>query len=257
MKKLAIVMALLIAAPLFAATMTWQDGVPAAGQATLTITPDAGEGNIVGIALEIDSDKALTIDSIAPAEMNIYMDHAWDLEVNGGGYTYGAGTVEDAKADDANPGPAADDMNFTISAGFLPGEAVAGPAVGATSVVIVLSATETASVDICDNDLRGGVVDVDGNSLAITCATAQPLTVGGSGPACWDFATQCHGDADGNGSVGLEDWPNFRDGFGFSSGDAEYEANICGDFNQDGSIGLADWPEFRDNFGSAVAADCP
>lgn len=256
MKKLAIVMALLIAAPLFAATMTWQDGVPAAGQATLTITPDAGEGNIVGIALEIDSDKALTIDSIAPAEMNIYMDHAWDLEVNGGGYTYGAGTVEDAKADDANPGPAADDMNFTISAGFLPGEAVAGPAVGATSVVIVLSATETASVDICDNDLRGGVVDVDGNSLAITCVTAQPLTVGSSGPACWDFDNQPCGDADGDGEVGLTDWGVFRAGFGTSTGDAEYVSAICADFDQDGEIGLVDWGIFRNFFGTTPAT-CP
>ena len=75
-------------------------------------------------------------------------------------------------------------------------------------------------------------------------------------PACWDYASQCHGDYDGDGDVDTVDWPIFRDAFGYSYPHPVYVLNACGDHDRDGDIDTADWPEFRDNFGRVPASNC-
>jgi hypothetical protein len=74
-------------------------------------------------------------------------------------------------------------------------------------------------------------------------------------PRCWDYDTQCHGDANGDGYVNTSDWPAFRDSFLKTYPDPMY--NPCGDYNRDGTVNTSDWPEFRDNFLTWPPADCP
>jgi hypothetical protein len=104
------------------------------------------------------------------------------------------------------------------------------------------------------NNLGKGDTDVYINSVQ------EFITINASSwsyPACWDYPTQCYGDADGSGQVDTSDWPAFRDGFGKTHPDPGYISNACADFNKDGAIDTLDWPDFRDYFGSSVPADCP
>ena len=73
-------------------------------------------------------------------------------------------------------------------------------------------------------------------------------------PACWEYDTQCHGDADGDDDVDTVDWPVFRDAFGYAYPAVAYHP--CADLDRDGDVDTADWPEFRDNFGYTAAPDC-
>ncbi len=112
-------------------------------------------------------------------------------------------------------------------------------------------------VDIQGNDrITDGIADGVVELIVDLGAFETPEAGPDQGPACWNFATQCHGDVDGNGFVDTSDWPTYRDGFGKCSPDAGYQANICADFNRDGCINTNDWPMFRDNFNSNVPADC-
>jgi len=91
----------------------------------------------------------------------------------------------------------------------------------------------------------------------IAAGGQEPILTGGEYPACWDYPTQCYGDADGSGSVDTPDWPVFRDGFSSSYPDTFYINCACADFDRDGDIDSADWPEFRDWFSKQPPADCP
>ena len=90
-------------------------------------------------------------------------------------------------------------------------------------------------------------VDVD---QTVTVQLEPPVT----GPACWQYLTQCHGDSDDDGDVDTVDWPVFRDAFGYAHPSAQYHP--CADLDHDGDVDTADWPEFRDNFGYTATADC-
>ena len=114
----------------------------------------------------------------------------------------------------------------------------------------------TQTVDIEEDGLRGGIVGAARGTVDATDSTSVVCAGVGCPIACWEFATQCHGDVDGDGDVDTVDWPVFRDSFGFAYPAAEYHP--CGDMDHDGDVDTVDWPEFRDNFGSgSVAADCP
>ncbi|MHC4758762.1 MAG: hypothetical protein ACYTE8_08895 [Planctomycetota bacterium] len=110
--------------------------------------------------------------------------------------------------------------------------------------------------DITIEAIRGGVIDENLNSLAID--VHEPLcflmVTCCEYPDCWDYPTQCYGDATGDGFVDTSDWPYFRDSFFKSFPDSNYLP--CGDYNRDGIVNTEDWPEFRDNFFSWVPDDC-
>ena len=72
---------------------------------------------------------------------------------------------------------------------------------------------------------------------------------------CWECPTQCHGDADCDGFVDLNDYHIFEAAFATILGDPLY--NSCADFDRDFDVGLFDWPILRDNFGTWVQPDCP
>ena len=124
-----------------------------------------------------------------------------------------------------------------------------------------------ATVDIEPDNLRGGVVGAEFGSVNMVDGTVHVVPPIDECPfACWQFSTQCHGDATGNGFTYTEDWPFFRDGFSSlyysqmnPTQQANYRDNACGDYDHDGQIYTTDWPEFRDNFSSVVPVptDCP
>jgi len=97
--------------------------------------------------------------------------------------------------------------------------------------------------------------------MAFAITTEQPWLY----PACWDWPTQCHADSDGDGSVGLLDFYDLRDGWNttYAANPPANPANPqpgeyhpCIDINRDGAIGLLDFYELRDNWNSTVPADC-
>ena len=87
--------------------------------------------------------------------------------------------------------------------------------------------------------LGGAPLDGDGNG------TAGDDHVFGD-DATDNFFRQ-YGDRNGNGTVDLLDFADFRSTFGLSEGAAGYFAEL--DANNDDSIGLIDFAEFRANFG--------
>ncbi len=237
MKKLAILLVAIMAMPLFAVTATWTDNGDGTGTLVLDATGD-GE-NIVGLALNVDSAAALDIDSIAPANLNIYMDYAYDQEVNGDGWTYGEGDADasNAAADQAVAGPVAlPAAAFCVSAGYLNGETTPG-ADGAATVTIVFSG-ESADIDLSENLARGGIVGVNGTDLALTGDVAD-LTISAGGCAT------CAGDFSGDNFVNTLDLQLLVNALGAAgspfnipSTDAAY--NDCGDFSGDGFMNTLD-----------------
>jgi len=195
-----------------------------AGQVTIELTSDT---EIVGIGLLVDATAgqidSFTVDSF----FDIFLDVAWDMETNGGGYTYGAGAVADSNdgADPAGAGivklPTSD--QFSISVGGLGGDEGTDPLVAAPQVAqIVLKAALGATVDIDVDTLRGGIVDYDGTQNIVGAGLPTTVVIAAAGPTecfssaagqkytdwvafgspdCWCYQRQCRGDADGT-SVG-------------------------------------------------------
>ena len=106
---------------------------------------------------------------------------------------------------------------------------------------------ETSDVDI---DGYARVVDGDGDGAAVVDMGADEVGVISS----WHSATQCYGDVDGDGHVGTQDWPAFRDAFGANYPAGNY--GVRGDFDRDGAVDTSDWTAFRDHFGWLAPQDC-
>ena len=101
-----------------------------------------------------------------------------------------------------------------------------------------------------DIDGFARVVDGDGDGFAVVDMGADEV----GAVAAWHSATQCYGDADGDGDIDTVDWPAFRDAFGGDYPEEKY--NPAGDFDRDGDVDTVDWPAFRDNFQEPVPWDC-
>jgi hypothetical protein len=88
-----------------------------------------------------------------------------------------------------------------------------------------------------------------------TLPVCQAITVD-SGPACWSWLAQCHGDVVGdNALVQLEDFFAFKDAYGGIYPAAKY--NACADFDRNGAVELADFFVFKDAFAiTSVPSDC-
>jgi len=224
MKRIVLVLVLAMAAPLYAADVTFGVDVSTAGQATITYYCD---GTVtkgpVGMALNVDASAA--IDSVDGVDsfFDILMDVAYDM---GAGYTYGAGT--NPAANQTTPGQATlPSASFAISIAGLGGAAkpitlAPIPLVGAPGTVAVLHCAAGAAVTVDLNAIRAGVVNKDGamttsldgaGTLAFTIApSAPPICVdqagysaqladynayvaAGADPSCWCEPYQCDGDA--------------------------------------------------------------
>ena len=83
--------------------------------------------------------------------------------------------------------------------------------------------------------------------------------------ASWYYATQCHGDVNGDGEVGSGDFPTFSNAMDTTYWDdtpfdwnniQSGEYNPAADFNRDGYVDNADYNKFSDNYGQSVNSDC-
>jgi len=265
---------LALTAPLFAGTITLtvdsddNNGTFTVGYSSYTGTKP------VGLALEIDMPTGETISAqntalydgpSADSFFDVFLDYANDDPVT---YEANASTATGSWLGMAHP------LAVPGAAGSvtLPVEDVAicmGSLVGTAPASVTALATLTVGDGDADdciidlNTIRGGIVDADGNPMTVLCsvngdtASALPRTFdveSCSYPACWDYPTQCHGDSDGDGDVDTDDWPAFRDGFGYVYPGASY--NPCADYDRDGDTDTDDWPAFRDTFGFTPPANC-
>jgi hypothetical protein len=125
---------------------------------------------------------------------------------------------------------------------------------GASGTLFKLQVSGSCTLAMSVNTIRGGMVDEDGGQIVPTFV-GTAVTIG---PACWQYITQCHADADGDCDVDTGDFPAFRDSFLKTYPDAAY--NPCADYNRDGTVNTSDFPEFRDNFlktcATGLAQDC-
>ncbi|MDH4203791.1 MAG: hypothetical protein OEV87_12995 [Phycisphaerae bacterium] len=145
-----------------AVTITATDNLN--GTCLIELSTVAGEENIVGMSLEVDSFGgdivAVDITSYNPL-MNIYPEYAYTEDLFGDGYQYGEGhPICLDNTPGAVPLPLDD---FTISAGALsPGFD------GYATVRFLLSANENVTGRIQENATRGGLIAMGGTDLDIT-----------------------------------------------------------------------------------------
>jgi hypothetical protein len=219
MKRLMAILVLVVAVPAMAAVnFTATD----AGNGKLQIAYTTTDGDLPrGVALRISLTNGAVVDTTAalvvnPA-FNAFIDYAYSNPLN---YAVGAGHPL-AKATEAGA-LAANASDFSVSMGVLDqtGNQGAGPATAANLITIQLkgpSANTTAT--ITGDTLRGPASGVVGSVLTsnlpisavvnfavIKCVKADaPFFAAWQAfgePACWCYARNCKGDADGK-SQGL------------------------------------------------------
>jgi hypothetical protein len=134
---------------------------------------------------------------------------------------------------------------FAISAAELANTATI-PAIG-TICVLTLSGTP-ATVTFAEDTLRGGVVDVNGNPMAVTLP-GPTLVPGAVAPTCWDL-TECAGQPDGDtncdGAINFLDIGVLKAAFFASTGQPNY--NCCADFDHSGQVNFLDLGKMKANF---------
>ena len=118
---------------------------------------------------------------------------------------------------------------------------------------------------------RENVTPVD-ITVSLSFASDKPITVdyevtGGTatagvdyliatgGPACWNSATQCHGDTDATGDVKGSDFLALKDSWFKCDPDPNY--NACADFDRDGCVKGSDFLILKNNWYQTVEANCP
>ena len=122
-----------------------------------------------------------------------------------------------------------------------------------SGVLCTIVVSADCDITVAADATRGNVVMEDTTEASFTGDT---ITIPSCDyPACWDYATQCNGDSDGDTDVDTLDWPYFRDGFGKVYPAAGYQP--CADYDHDGDTDTIDWPKFRDYFGKTAPATCP
>ncbi len=105
------------------------------------------------------------------------------------------------------------------------------------------------AVAISENDTRGGVVMTD--------PTLDPdvNALGCTGPGCWLYLTQCHGDSDNSGDVKVPDFKALKDSWYKVYPHLDYDP--CADFDRNGDVKVPDFKTLKDNWYKSVPADCP
>ena len=227
MKKVVLFLAvMLIAAPTFASTIEFT-ATPDPGNGTCEISYTITDGaNPVAMGLNVDvlsGDPISAIDGI-DSFFDVYIDQAYDMEqATPDSYVYVPNSpTGDPAADQTAAGAVTlPQSNFCISMGGLGG--LDGNNLGtppASGVVAVLHAAADSSGEITINQLRGGLVDTNGDSIqiaegnlplafeitlgcfpmtdplyALQAAQAQLYLDAGYSIDCWCNAYQCDGDA--------------------------------------------------------------
>lgn len=160
------------------------------------------------------------------------------------------------------------DQEVTINAGAfeVTKRGASGGAVPFALSTAVVSGKTVATLSFVSGDFISGGSLVDGNyQLRIVSANIldqlgnaldgdKDGSVGGDrlfGNTATDAFFRLYGDTDGNRSVTLAEFNQFRSTFGRAEGDSLYRDEF--DFDDNGSIALADFNQFRSRFGSTLS----
>lgn len=266
MKKIVLALVVLVvSSPAWAVTIT-ATGVadvcdPNLGHVTITYDMSLDTNDVRAYALDItliadpNADKDPCVVAVSCVNGDYYVYPGTISIDSGGNVTDWGSCLCDEKAL-----PGLDSNGVSVEMGSLYEQDVEDPPADTNVLVeLTVSGCGTIGVDLELNAIRGGVVMENPDETPSVTLVDGSVTVGKECgwwyPPCWDYATQCHGDSDGDVDVDTVDWPFFRDGFGKSYPDGAYQP--CADYDRDGDIDTVDWPEFRDNFGGVPAIDCP
>ncbi|MHC4634755.1 MAG: hypothetical protein ACYSYU_06020 [Planctomycetota bacterium] len=144
------------------------------------------------------------------------------------------------------------DVNDPGVAGGLPGIELGALGIDAPNDGTLIEIQVDGSCTMCvnNNSSRGGVVLKRGGNgnFPGSCGVIS------LGPDCWNSLTQCHGDVDNDGSVGLTDFYALLDSWQQTYPAALYDP--CADFDRDGSVGLTDFYTLLDNWQTSPPANC-
>lgn len=149
-----------------------------------------------------------------------------------------------AQSPDAYPGVGTSEMTVELASLYDPDDI--DPKLNApddTGVLFGFRVDKDCSVKcVADTNTRGGLIMEDGSAGTLKLMSAT-YPADKYFRVSWGLATQCHGDANGDGMTDVLDWPAFRLSFGKTYPNAAY--NAAGDFNRDGAVDVLDWPSFR------------
>ena len=109
----------------------------------------------------------------------------------------------------------------------------------------------TLSVKTATTDLRGHAQTMLTLGNSLETITVIAAVAGIEQPETFVIDVMATPDFDGDGNVGIPDFLQFVERFGFSRGDERYEARF--DLDGDGVIGIGDFLIFVDNFGKKVS----
>jgi subtilisin family serine protease len=101
-----------------------------------------------------------------------------------------------------------------------------------------------------DIDGEDRVMDGDGDCNDVVDMGADEAYF----PPCWNYDTQCYGDADGDGYVGAADNQALQDSWYEEYGDPNY--NPCADFDRNGEVKGSDFLILKDNLETYPDPNC-
>lgn len=238
MKKLLVSMlvAVLCVPAMASVAVTTDNSV--AGQLTVTLTADGVETTeLVGVAIEVDSDVDVQSCTIAESFFDVYVDSAFSNV----GYTIGSGmptATQDGPGELALPA-----ASFSVSVAGLDDDGIGeGTEEAPLTCTIVLTFDAEANVMLAVDTLRGGAVSYAG-AEEITGMPAEAINVPYASP-------EVKGNFNGDGFIDGNDVAGFIACFGSSIGTENY--NSIGDFNDDGYVDGNDVQGFIDVFGTVV-----
>ncbi|MHC4575322.1 MAG: right-handed parallel beta-helix repeat-containing protein, partial [Planctomycetota bacterium] len=102
-----------------------------------------------------------------------------------------------------------------------------------------------------------GETDIDGEDRILDgdCDDVPRVDMGADEiNFCWNWPTQCHGDADGNGFVGGADFLAMKNAWYAVYPDPNY--NPCADFDRDGQVKGSDFLILKEYWYTSPPADC-
>jgi hypothetical protein len=246
-RSLFVLMALLIATPAWAVTISCTDE----GNGVVRIDYDrAGEpSKIRAFALDVsvDCDANFTaISNYSGGEGDKYGIFPGTIDLSDLNSPPIWGTPIAPSSDPGAEGTGLGTGRVILEMGSLYEPNFSGPPDTGTLCKLTLTQAVDANctLSITVETTRGGIVLESGASVS---ASTSCEVVFVTGPDCWEWDGQCQGDTVGNDKIiDLGDFLDFKEAFGNDYPTTDY--NPCADYDRDGLINLGDFLVFKDAF---------
>jgi hypothetical protein len=220
-----------------------------------------GEPNSVrAFALDIVVDTAVITDvndDVNP-DYNIY---PGSIVIAGGEVTEDGNAVADPCDYPADTQPGVGSIGVTVEMGALyspPNDGNGPPSAGD---LLKFTVDADCNVSITLNEARGGVVltDPTQDPTSFTAPGTDPtppyLVEIDTGPECWNFLGQCHGDSDDTLDVKAPDFIALKNAWYKVYPHVDY--NPCADFDRNGDVKAPDFITLKNNWYKPVPPNCP